>query len=44
MTVIATGAAFGLSALSQRAFQRATATQTVAAEHDVVVPDRVGAL
>jgi predicted MFS family arabinose efflux permease len=33
VTVIATGAAFGLSALSQRAFRRATATQAVAAEN-----------
>ena len=33
VTVIATGAAFGLSALSQRAFRRATATETLAAEN-----------
>ena len=42
--MIATGAAFGLSALSQRAYRRAIATQTVAAENDVVVPIPAGAL
>jgi hypothetical protein len=43
VTVTATGAAFWLSALSQRALRSATATQAIAVDHDVVVTVPAGA-